>query len=113
MSWLNNSHEPLPRAGSFASSIVLLVRSSLFGDGPVLTDGLPVLSASRFPDDIATIKQQTVTRNDDDVVPKTSSTTRHLPHIHVHPFYRTPPPIFKSNSSYGSFTFLLLRFLEE
>ncbi|KRX37790.1 hypothetical protein T05_5775 [Trichinella murrelli] len=35
----------------------------------------------------------------------------HLPHIR--PYYRTPPPIFKSNSSYGSFTFLLLRCLEE
>ncbi|KRZ88413.1 hypothetical protein T08_13720 [Trichinella sp. T8] len=67
---------PLPRAGSSASSTRLLARPSLFGDGPVLTGVFPFLSVSRFPDGIATIKQQTTTihfirlsetRTDDDI----------------------------------------------
>ncbi|KRX21890.1 hypothetical protein T07_5743 [Trichinella nelsoni] len=52
--------EPLPRAGTFTSSNVLLARSSLFGDGPVLTGGFPFLSDSRFPDGIVAIKQKVV-----------------------------------------------------
>ncbi|KRX51050.1 hypothetical protein T05_5481 [Trichinella murrelli] len=52
--------EPLPRAGSFTSSIALLVHSSLNGDGPVLTGGFPFLSDLRFPGGIIIIKQQSV-----------------------------------------------------
>ncbi|KRX60730.1 hypothetical protein T09_2744 [Trichinella sp. T9] len=67
---------PLPRAGSFAFSTGLLTRPSLFGDGPVLTGAFPFRSVSRFPDGIATTKQQAIsiyfirqseTRIDDDV----------------------------------------------
>ncbi|KRX72418.1 hypothetical protein T06_12542 [Trichinella sp. T6] len=50
--------EPLPRAGSFTSSIALLVHSSLNSDGPVLTGGFPFLSDLRFPGGIIIIKQQ-------------------------------------------------------
>ncbi|KRX65472.1 hypothetical protein T09_258 [Trichinella sp. T9] len=66
----------LPRAGSSAPSVGLLTRSSLFGDGPVLTGALTFRSVSRFPDGMATTKQQTMdiyfikqseTRIDDDV----------------------------------------------
>ncbi|KRY70679.1 hypothetical protein T4B_9661 [Trichinella pseudospiralis] len=49
---------PLPRAGSSASSTGLLTRPSLFGDGPVLTAAFFFRSVSRFPDGIATTKQQ-------------------------------------------------------
>ncbi|KRY15250.1 hypothetical protein T12_12885 [Trichinella patagoniensis] len=72
----DNCNGPLPRAGSSASSTRLLARPSLFGDGPVLTGVFPFLSVSRFPDGIATIKQQTTTihfirlsetRSDDDI----------------------------------------------
>ncbi|KRY91139.1 hypothetical protein T4C_3497 [Trichinella pseudospiralis] len=49
---------PIPRAGSSASSTGLLTRPSLFGDGPVLTGAFPFRSVSRFPDGIATTKQQ-------------------------------------------------------
>ncbi|KRX57291.1 hypothetical protein T09_5456 [Trichinella sp. T9] len=116
-------NEPLLPAGSFASSIVLFARPSLFGDGPVLTGGFPFLSASRFPDGIVTIRQQAVSyfaygqpkaKTDDEVLPQASLLAHHqLPHTHVRLFYRTPPLIFKSNSSYGSFILLPLRFLEE
>ncbi|KRX37809.1 hypothetical protein T05_2382 [Trichinella murrelli] len=51
---------PLPRAGSSASSTRLLARLSLFGKRPVLTGAFPFLYVSRFPDGIATIKQQTM-----------------------------------------------------
>ncbi|KRX87828.1 hypothetical protein T4E_1114, partial [Trichinella pseudospiralis] len=50
----------LPRVGSSVSSARLLARPSLFGDGPVLAGAFPFLSASRFDDDIATTKQQTM-----------------------------------------------------
>ncbi|XP_003367177.1 conserved hypothetical protein [Trichinella spiralis] len=81
---------PLPRAGSSASSTGLLTRPSLFGDGPVFTGAFPFRSVSRFPDGIATTKQQAMsiysirqseTRIDDD----------------VNTNYRTPPPIFMKN----------------
>ncbi|XP_003369198.1 hypothetical protein Tsp_04623 [Trichinella spiralis] len=51
-------------------------RPSLFGDGPVLTGAFPFRSVSRFPDGIATTKEQAMsiyfirqseTRIDDDV----------------------------------------------
>ncbi|KRY16069.1 hypothetical protein T12_16483 [Trichinella patagoniensis] len=70
---------PLPRACSSASSTVLFVRPSLFGDGPVLTGAFPFLSVSHFPDGIGTIKRQTMSiyfieqskaRTDDDDIPK-------------------------------------------
>ncbi|XP_003382326.1 hypothetical protein Tsp_09164 [Trichinella spiralis] len=53
-----NCNGPLPRAGSSASSTGLLTRPSLFGDGPVLTGAFPFRSVSRFPDGIATTKEQ-------------------------------------------------------
>ncbi|KRZ13087.1 hypothetical protein T11_6971 [Trichinella zimbabwensis] len=99
---------PLPRAGSSASSTRLLARPSLFGDGPVLTGAFPFLSVSRFPDGIATIKQQTMsiyfikqseTRIDDDVT--TNTRLWPLANARVYNHYRTPPPIFMSYSSYG------------
>ncbi|KRY09994.1 hypothetical protein T12_1457, partial [Trichinella patagoniensis] len=71
---------PLSRARSSASSTRLLARPSLFGDGPVLTGAFPFLFVSRFPDGIATIKQQTMSiyfikqseaRTDDDVTTNT------------------------------------------
>ncbi|XP_003372160.1 hypothetical protein Tsp_11189 [Trichinella spiralis] len=72
-------NEPLRRACSSASSTVLLVHPSLFGDGPVLTGAFPFFSVWRFPDGIATIKRQTMSiyfikqskaRTDDDVTTK-------------------------------------------
>ncbi|KRZ48783.1 hypothetical protein T02_12689 [Trichinella nativa] len=104
-----------------ASSTRLLARPSLFGDGPVLTGVFPFLSVSRFPDGIATIKQQTMsiyfikqseTRTDDDVTTNTHTLLWQLA-IHVNNHHRTPPPIFMSYSSYGSFSFLPLHFLQE
>ncbi|KRZ16943.1 hypothetical protein T11_17752 [Trichinella zimbabwensis] len=98
----------------------LLARPSLFGDGPVLTGAFPFLSVSRFPDGIATIKQQTMsiyfikqseTRIDDDV--PTNTHLWPLANAPVNNHYRTPPPIFMSYSSYGSFSFLPLHFLQE
>ncbi|KRZ84409.1 hypothetical protein T08_5878 [Trichinella sp. T8] len=68
-------NEPLSRVGSFAPSVGLLTRSSLFGDGPVSTGALTFRSVSRFTDGMATTKQQTMdiyfirqseTRVDDD-----------------------------------------------
>ncbi|KRX32394.1 hypothetical protein T09_7918, partial [Trichinella sp. T9] len=50
---------PLPRADSSALSLGLLTRSSLFGDGPVLTGALTFRSVSRYPDGMETTKQQT------------------------------------------------------
>ncbi|KRX51658.1 hypothetical protein T09_2551 [Trichinella sp. T9] len=98
---------PLTRAGSFAPSVGLLTRSSLFGDGPVSTGALTFRSVSRFPDGMATTKQQTMdiyfirqseTRVDDDVNTNTPLTTSYH-----HNHYRTPPPIFMYYSSYCSF----------
>ncbi|KRZ97916.1 hypothetical protein T08_4528 [Trichinella sp. T8] len=120
--WRNGSstcctcNGPLPRAGSFASSTGLLTRPSLFGDGPVLTGAFPFRSVSRFPDGIATTKQQAIsiyfirqseTRIDDDV------NTNTLANTDVNNHYRTLPPIFMSYFSYGSFSFLRLHFLQE
>ncbi|KRZ85209.1 hypothetical protein T08_9839, partial [Trichinella sp. T8] len=103
---------PLPRAGSSASSTRLLARPSLFGDGPVLTGVFPFFSASRFPDGIATIKQQTMsihfirlseTRTDDDITTNTHTHTFwQLANRSCKQPYRTPPLIFMSYSSYGS-----------
>ncbi|KRZ88925.1 hypothetical protein T08_16781 [Trichinella sp. T8] len=68
-------NEPLSQVGSFAPSVGLLTRSSLFGDGPVSTGALTFRSVSRFTDGMATTKQQTMdiyfirqseTRVDDD-----------------------------------------------
>ncbi|KRZ86104.1 hypothetical protein T08_7969 [Trichinella sp. T8] len=114
-------NEPLPRTSSFTSSTVLLACSSLFGDGPVLTGGFLFLSVSRFPDCIVAIKQQAVSIffiGNREQEPTTIRYRRLLRQhnndsSYVRPYYRTPPPIFKSNSSYGIFTFLLLRCLED
>ncbi|XP_003372162.1 conserved hypothetical protein [Trichinella spiralis] len=104
--------QPLSRAGLSASSTRLLARPSLFGDGPVLTGAFSFFSVSRFPDGIATIKQQTMkTRIDDDVT--TNTLLWQLANHDVNNHYRTPPPIFMSHSSYGSFSFLPLHFLQE
>ncbi|KRX26006.1 hypothetical protein T07_2010 [Trichinella nelsoni] len=90
--------EPLPRSGSFAFSIVFLACPSLFGDGPVLTGRFPFLSACAF---LMVLQQSSNKQTDDDVILKDSLKTRQLPNTHVRPFYRTLPPILKSNSSYG------------
>ncbi|KRX94269.1 hypothetical protein T4E_5440 [Trichinella pseudospiralis] len=115
-----NCNGPLPRAGSSVSSTRLLARPSLFGDGPVLVGAFPFLSVSHFNDGIATIKQQTMSiyfikqsevKTDDDVT--TNTLFWPLPNPHLNNHHRTPPPIFMSNSSYGSFSFLPLHFLQE
>ncbi|XP_003366251.1 conserved hypothetical protein [Trichinella spiralis] len=101
---------PLPRACSSASSTRLLVRPSLFGDGPVLTGAFPFRSVSRFPDGIGTIKRQTMTITDDDDKPKTLVLAPcELYRTHVKCHYRTPPLIFMSNSSYAFFLFVFCR----
>ncbi|KRY11968.1 hypothetical protein T12_15965, partial [Trichinella patagoniensis] len=65
-------NKPLSQTGSFTSAIALLAHSSLSDDEPVSTGGLfcsvispwlplallPFLPASRFPDDIITIKRK-------------------------------------------------------
>ncbi|KRZ01256.1 hypothetical protein T4B_430 [Trichinella pseudospiralis] len=98
---------PLPRAGSSASSIRLLTRPSLFGDGPLLTSAFPFRSISSFPDGIAITEQQAM------------GSTRRYKHTHasgnfpttdVQNNYRTRPPIFMSYFSFGSFRFLRLSF---
>ncbi|KRY00960.1 hypothetical protein T4E_11248 [Trichinella pseudospiralis] len=112
-------NEPLPRAGWSVSSPRVLARPSLFGDEPVLAAAFPFLSASRFNDGIATTKQQTMSiyfikqskaKTDDDI---TTTAAFSLIQLTFLPPHRTPHRIFMSNSSYGSFRFLPLHFLEE
>ncbi|KRX14005.1 hypothetical protein T07_12041, partial [Trichinella nelsoni] len=73
-----------------------LARSSLFGEGPVLTGGFP------------SIKQQAVNiffiGNREQGPPTMCSSkllrSHHIDSAPLRPYYRTPPPIFKSKSAY-------------
>ncbi|KRX68018.1 hypothetical protein T09_4456 [Trichinella sp. T9] len=73
----------------------------------------PFLSVSRSPDGIATIKQQTIRPTTKIYRRNAFMATCQLPRTHVNNHYSTPPPIFMSNSSYGSFSFPPLHFLQE
>ncbi|KRY40509.1 hypothetical protein T01_906, partial [Trichinella spiralis] len=122
------------RARSFSSAIALFSHSLLSDDKPVSTGGFPsavinaclppallsFLPASRFPDDIITIKihaESIVFISNNEQGPSTirhselSEPTRTTLPSSIH--YCNPPLIFECKSAYGSFIFFSLHCLEK